>query len=263
VSGHHEPNRRTLLTGAAAVGAVATGGAVIAPAVAAPDAELLQLAAELRAAEEAWRAAACRTDDPDDAGAEDDAEAASETVEGLLQRMAATPACGPSGIATPACGPSGIAAKAGRLTYSLSDTGTIMYAEMPLAASLAADLARLMPQTVAPVAAAIRPDPDAALEEIADAMVAGQAEAQRLMEPYGDVVGFEYPPETEARLRALTGEYHTLRKQLAAMPATGPAGHRAKARGAMLWLEPGGPEDAPEPDCDEHLAWSLCRGLLA
>jgi len=253
VSAHHGPNRRTLLTGAAAVGAVATGGAVIAPAVADPDAELLRFAAELRAAEEAWRAAACRTDDPDDADAEDDAEAASETVEGLLQRMAETPACGPSGIA----------AKAWRLTYSLSDTGTIMHAEMPLAASLAADLARLVPQAVAPVAAAIRPDPDAALEEIADAMVAGQAESMRLMAPYFDVVGFEYPPETQARLGALTDEYYTLRKRLAAMPATGPAGHRAKARAAMLWLEPGGPENAPEPDCDEHLAWSLCRGLLA
>ena len=94
-------------------------------------------------------------------------------------------------------------------------------------------------------------------------MVAGRDEAERLMEPYYDMVGFEYPPETEARLRALTDEYHTLRKRLAAMPAAGPAGHRAKARAAMLWLEPGGPEDAPGPDSDEHLVWSLCRGLLA
>jgi hypothetical protein len=175
------PSRRALLKIAATATAAVPVGAAALPAQAAdpdPDTELLQLAAELRAAEEAWRAAACRTDDPDDADAEDDAEAASETVEGLLQRMAETPACGPSGIA----------AKAWRLTYSLSDTGTIMHAEMPLAASLAADLARLVPQAVAPVAAAIRPDPDAALEEIAD---------------------------------------------------------------------------APEPDCDEHLAWSLCRGLLA
>ncbi len=253
MSAHHGRNRRTLLTGAAAAAAAGAGWAA-SPAMAGDaDAELLRLAAELRAAEEAWRAAARRTDDPDDADAEDDAEAASETVEGLLQRMAATPACGPSGIA----------AKAGRLTYSLSDTGTIMYAEMPLAASLAADLARLMPQAVAPVAAASRPDPDAALEEMADAMVAGRTESMRLMEPYFDVVGFEYPPETQARLHALTDEYHTLRKRLAAMPAAGPAGHRAKARAAMLWLEPGGPEDAPEPDCDEHLVWSLCRDLLA
>ncbi len=216
------------------------------------DAELLRLAAELRAAEQAYCVAVCRTDDDPDA--EDDAKVASEAVEDLLQRMAATPAHGLSGIA----------AKAGRLTYSLSDTTAIMYAEMPLAASLAADLARLAPQAVAPVAAAIRPNPDAALDEIADAMVAGQAEAQRLMAPFSDVVGrIVYPPATRARLRALTDEYHTLRKRLAAMPATGPVGHRAKARAAMLWLEPGGPEDAPGPDSDEHLAWSLCRGLLA
>ncbi len=109
----------------------------------------------------------------------------------------------------------------------------------------------------------VRPDPDAALELMVDAMVAGQAEAQRLMAPYFDVVGVEYPPETRARLRALTDEYHTLRKRLAATPATGPAGHRAKARAAMLWLEPGGPEDAPGPDCDEHLVWSLARDVLA
>ncbi len=101
---------------------------------------LLKIAATAAAALPAGSAAvrlpvAAAHDDPD---AEDDADAASEAVEDLLRRMAATPAHGPSGIA----------AKAARLTYSLSDGPVIMHAEMPLAASLAADLARLAPQAV-------------------------------------------------------------------------------------------------------------------
>lgn len=246
-------SRRGLLTIAAtAAAAVPVGGTALLAQAADPDAELLRLAAELRTAEEALRVAVCRMADLDDAGAGDEADAASEVVEELLERMAATPAHGLPGIA----------AKAGRLTYSLSDTCTIMHAEKPLAASLAADLARLVPQAVVPLPAVIRPDPDAALEEMADAMVAGWAESQRLMEPYLDLVQFAYPPETRARLRALTDQHHALRKRLGATPATGPAGHRAKARALMLWLETGGPEDAQKPDWDDFLAWSLCRDIL-
>ena len=120
--------------------ATAAASAATLPAVAttAPDARLLALLAESRAAEADY------TNTPSEDGAALDA--ASERLEEVLAAMAETPA--ESLI--------GVAAKAARLCRSLRDSGmvgewgcTVTYADVTVARSLAEDLARLRPEVVA------------------------------------------------------------------------------------------------------------------
>lgn len=96
------------------------------------DAALLTLLAATRAAEAAY-ADACRADD------DDAMEAASERLETALAEMAAIPAQGALGALV----------KAARLCRSLDGGAGIMFADMPVVASLQADLARLAPGVVA------------------------------------------------------------------------------------------------------------------
>lgn len=100
------------------------------------DARLLALLAQAREAEADYAAAIGREDDAGEAAAE-------ARVEDALADMADTPAETWQGIA----------AKAARICRSLRDGGTtgasMLYADAPVAASLAADLARLAPGVVA------------------------------------------------------------------------------------------------------------------
>ena len=134
------PGRRAMLAGAAIA---AIPSAALASDMAAAftpvalDARLVTLAGNLRQAEADYSALVCRNDADRDDAAE---EAASLRITSLAGAMAALPAAGLQGIA----------AKAGRLCWSLSSgTGLdIMLCDEPLAESLAADLARLVPHAV-------------------------------------------------------------------------------------------------------------------
>ena len=133
------PGRRAMLAGAAIA---AIPSAVMASDMAAAftpdalDARLVTLAGELRQAE-AHHTAMVALEDPSAEAAE---RAASLRIVGLIGAMAGLPAAGLVGIA----------AKAGRLCWSLEPKhgGSLMYCEDVLAESLAADLARLVPQAV-------------------------------------------------------------------------------------------------------------------
>lgn len=105
------------------------------------DARLVTLAGNLRQAEAGYTALVGKNDADRDDAAE---EAVSLRIATLSGAMAALPAAGLQGIA----------AKAGRLCWSLSNgTGLdIMVCDEPLAESLAADLARLVPQAMGVVA---------------------------------------------------------------------------------------------------------------
>lgn len=129
--------RRGLLGALAALPVLGTAGAAAAGPGA--DAPLLVLLADIRAADEAYAAAVrANVDDVEDDPAQQAAHAAWEAA---IARMAATPAATMLGVA----------AKATRLCESLHDGGghSIAFAEVALAESLAADLARLVPEVAA------------------------------------------------------------------------------------------------------------------
>ena len=124
--------RRALL---ASVLALPVAGALPARAAGA-DAVLVALAAELRAIEDAFEATILADDDYTETP---HALAEADRLEATVTRMAEIPAVGLIGIA----------AKAGRLCRSLHpQAGGLMYCEAALVASLADDLARLVPQAV-------------------------------------------------------------------------------------------------------------------
>ncbi len=100
----------------------------------AEDDRLLALLADSRGAEAAYLAALQADDDPG-------ADAAMDELKGVLAAMADIPAAGWQGIAV----------KTARLCRSLNaDPGgnSISYADVPLADSLAEDLARLAPEAM-------------------------------------------------------------------------------------------------------------------
>ena len=138
MTAHTNPGRRPLLVGVAAT----TPSAVLAGDMSAAftpdtlDARLVALAGELRQAE-AHHTALVALEDP---SAEAVERAASLRIVGLIGAIAGLPAAGLVGIAS----------KAGRLCWSLEPKhgGSLMYCEDVLAESLAADLARLVPQAV-------------------------------------------------------------------------------------------------------------------
>ena len=124
--------RRTLLASALAL---PVAGALPARAAGA-DATLVALAAELRAIEAAYEAA---VENADDHTLTLHARATGDRLEATVARMAEIPAAGLLGIA----------AKAGRLCRSLHPQAAgLMCCEDALVASLADDLARLVPQAV-------------------------------------------------------------------------------------------------------------------
>lgn len=131
----HSTSRRTLL---AAPLTLAAAPASAAPRLSTPDARLLELLAETREAEVEYARAVYAADEP----AQDQAM---ERLEAVLDAMAGTASEGWQGIA----------AKVVRLCFSLREGGggewgsTIMYADIPVAKSLTADLARLAPEVQA------------------------------------------------------------------------------------------------------------------
>lgn len=132
-----------MLAGAASAAAAVVPAAALAGDMAAAftpealDARLVTLAGNLRQAEADYSALVGLEDDARDDKAE---RAVSLRITSLVGAMAAIPAAGLQGIA----------AKAGRICWSLSaGTGLdIMVCDEPLAESLAADLARLVPQAM-------------------------------------------------------------------------------------------------------------------
>jgi hypothetical protein len=102
------------------------------------DAPLLVLAAELRALEVAL---SCGADRRDEFDSTPEGKALVEAICERLDRMATTPAVGLAGIA----------AKAGRVCGALKDHPVVPDGEMPIAASVLADLARLAPEAVGPM----------------------------------------------------------------------------------------------------------------
>jgi hypothetical protein len=125
--------RRVFLAASAAVPALAAGAA----AASTPDAALVAMAAELQSIDRAYNAGCGQSDDFCNSP---QGEAMMERLEAIIDRMAELPADGLEGIA----------AKAGRLCASLDPRsgGSLMCCEAPLVASLAADLARLVPEAV-------------------------------------------------------------------------------------------------------------------
>jgi membrane protein involved in colicin uptake len=111
------------------------------------DRRMSSLAAQLRAAEGEHRARFYRYSAAEEARADEatvraleaDTEAAEGAIDDLLAKMAVTPA---SGLA-------GIVAKAGRIAHSIARDGGLMYAEIPVARSMLADIERLAPDLVA------------------------------------------------------------------------------------------------------------------
>jgi hypothetical protein len=100
------------------------------------DADLVALATELRTLESAYNEG-CR--EPYEWSETPETQALMIRLESLVKCMSATPAEGLTGIA----------AKAGRLCFSLHPrSGGMMCCEAPLVASLAEDLARLVPHAV-------------------------------------------------------------------------------------------------------------------
>lgn len=125
-----QPSRRITLLGGAAV--VLTAGGELNATSVKPDAGLLALAAELRAAEAGYGAAVAADDDAAIA-------AAGDRVNLLLERMADVPAAGFAGVA----------AKVGRIAASaLAEPGGLMDGEIGLLGSIEADLRRLVPAAV-------------------------------------------------------------------------------------------------------------------
>ena len=99
------------------------------------DAALVAMAAEVRALEDAYSAGCGQSDDYCETP---EGEAVVARLEATVARMAETPAAGLDGIA----------AKAGRLCFSLHPWhGGLMDCDLPLVASLMADLHRLAPRT--------------------------------------------------------------------------------------------------------------------
>lgn len=142
-------DRRTLLAGL-------TAGSAL-PALAAPaasdapswprDIGLVELAIALHAADAASRAAVARFaaaertgDDAAVEAAEAEVQRAADEVEGVILRIAATPAEGLMGLCI----------KAGRLCRSLVEDGDLLDAEVALAESLLMDCRRFAPATWPP-----------------------------------------------------------------------------------------------------------------
>lgn len=109
-------------------------------------------------------------------------------------------------------------------------------------------------------------NPDAAIVRKVAAMVANDAEANRVLDAL-DIRGpdgsLPVAPALEARRDRLTREYLALSRQVAGARALTPSGLQAKAQALMLWLAPGEPDDAGFLESEQGLAWSLCPDLLA
>lgn len=121
-------------------------------------------------------------------------------------------------------------------------------------------LAGLLLAATAPATAraAPPPGPDAALLVLARrfdvvmAEYAARCEAEEAAEEAGDW-------SRDPALRAVVEQMHALRKAIGQSRATTPAGMAAKLRAAMLdWGDA-----APDPFCQNHIGWSLCRDMLA
>ena len=103
------------------------------------DAELLQLAAEMRLLEATLSHGGAGQDEYETTP---EGKALAAAISERMERMATIPAVGLAGLA----------AKAGRICWSLEDVPTICTGERPIVASIAADLVRLAPEAVGGVA---------------------------------------------------------------------------------------------------------------